>query len=50
MQKEIIRITIKGASGYGSVDKAYEDRLSLTSSSISYEYKPHPYSDCSLQK
>ena len=45
MQKEIIRITIKGASGYGPVDEAYEDRLSLTASSISYEYKPHPYSD-----
>ena len=39
----IIRIVIKGASGYGSVDDAYEDKLTLTPLSISYEYKPHPY-------
>lgn len=41
---DIVRITIKGASGYGSVDDAYEDKITLTSSSISYEYKPHPMS------
>ena len=34
---------IKGASGYGSVDEAYEDKVTITPSSISYEYKPHPY-------
>lgn len=37
----IIKITIKGASGYGPVDEAYEDKITLTDSSISYEYKPH---------
>ena len=42
---EIVRITIKGASGYGPVDMAYEDKITLTDSSISYEYKPHPMSD-----
>ena len=42
---EIARITIKGASGYGPVDMAYEDKITLTSSSISYEYKPHPMSN-----
>ena len=41
---DIIRIIIKGASGYGPVDEAYEDKLVITSSSISYEYKPHPMS------
>lgn len=41
---EIIRVVIKGASGYGFVDDAYEDKVTLTSSSISYEYKPHPLS------
>lgn len=41
---EIIRIVIKGASGYGPVDCAYEDKVTLTPSSISYEYKPHPMS------
>lgn len=42
---EIVRITIKGASGYGPVDMAYEDKVTLTESSISYEYKPHPMSN-----
>lgn len=40
---KIVKIVIKGASGYGSVDDAYEDKVTLTPSSISYEYKPHPY-------
>lgn len=40
---QIIRIVIKGASGYGPVDEAYEDKVTLTPSSISYEYNPHPY-------
>ena len=42
---DIVRITIKGASGYCPVDEAYEDKITLTGSSISYEYKPHPMSD-----
>lgn len=42
---EIVRIVIKGASGYGPVDMAYEDKITLTDSSISYEYKPHPMSN-----
>ena len=42
---EIVRITIKGASGYGPVDMAYEDKVTLTESSVSYEYKPHPMSN-----
>ena len=41
---EIVKIVIKGASGYGSVDEAYEDKVTLTASSISYEYKPHEMS------
>lgn len=40
---QIVRIVIKGASGYGTVDEAYEDKVTLTPSSINYEYKPHPY-------
>ena len=40
---KIIKIVIKGASGYGSVDEAYEDKVTITPSSISYEYTPHPY-------
>ncbi len=41
----IRRITIKGASGYGPIDEAYEDKLTLTADSISYEYRPHPQSE-----
>lgn len=36
----IAKIVIKGCSGYGPYDRAYEDKLTLTSSSIAYEYKP----------
>lgn len=43
--EDIIRIIIKGASGYGPIDEAYEDKIVITSSSISYEYKPHPASN-----
>lgn len=42
---DIVRILIKGGSGYGSIDEAYEDRLVLTASSISYEYKPNTNSN-----
>lgn len=45
---DVIRIIIKGASGYGPVDEAYEDKLVITSSSISYEYKPHPMSQSEM--
>lgn len=42
---KIIKIVIKGASGYGPVDEAYEDKVTLTDCSISYEYKPHEMSE-----
>lgn len=42
---KITKIVIKGASGYGPVDEAYEDKITLTDSSISYEYKPHEMSE-----
>ena len=38
---EITKIVIKGASGYCPVDEAYEDKMTITDSAISYEYKPH---------
>lgn len=41
---DIIKIVLKGASGYGPVNEAYEDKLMLTDSSASYEYKPHEMS------
>ncbi len=41
---EIIKIVIKGTSGYGPIDEAYTDKVTITADSISYEYKPHPQS------
>ena len=41
----IIKIVIKGCSGYGPVDMAYDDKLTLTQTSISYEYKPYMESE-----
>lgn len=38
--KYIVRIVIKGASGYCPADEAYNDKVTLTPGSISYEYKP----------
>ena len=38
---KITRIVIKGASGYCPIDEAYEDKVTLTDCSISYEYKPN---------
>ncbi len=37
---DVIRIVLKGSSGYCCVDEAYEDKITITPSSISYEYKP----------
>lgn len=45
---DIIKIMIKSASGYGPIDDAYEDKITLTDSSISYEYTPHPLSQSEL--
>lgn len=33
---------MKSTPGYCSIDERYEDKLTMTSSSISYEYKPYP--------
>ena len=37
---DIIRIIIKGESGYGPVDEAYSDKVTIDRDSIRYEYKP----------
>lgn len=36
----IAKIVIKGCSGYGPYEEAYEDKLTMTATSIAYEYKP----------
>lgn len=38
--KEIVRITIKGSSGYGPYDEAYEDKITISTDTIRYEYVP----------
>ena len=38
--QDITKIVIKGASGYCCSDEAYNDKLSITSDSIVYEYIP----------
>ena len=38
--KEIIKICIKGESGYGCIEDAYHDRLDIVPDGISYEYIP----------
>ena len=37
---DIIKIVIKGASGYCCSDEAYNDKVTITSDSIAYEYIP----------
>ena len=37
---EIVKITIKGCSGYCCYDDAYDDKLILAPTSISYDYVP----------
>lgn len=37
---EIIKVIIKGESGFGPVDTAYKDRLEITKNAISYEFCP----------
>lgn len=38
--KEIIKIVIKGESGYGPGDEAYKDKVTIEPKGISYEYIP----------
>lgn len=38
--KEIIRICIKGESGYGCIEDAYHDRLVIVPDGMNYEYLP----------
>ena len=37
---DIIRIIIKGGSGYGPVDEAYSDKITINRDSVRYEYEP----------
>ena len=48
--KEIIKIVIKGCSGYCPYEYAYKDKLTLTSGSIAYEYIPEAESTVNLPR
>ena len=39
-KKEIVKIVIKGESGYGPADEAYSDKVTIDQKGISYEYTP----------
>lgn len=38
--KDIIKIVVKGGSGYCRIDEAYNDKITVTPDSIAYEYVP----------
>lgn len=38
--RDIIKIVIKGGSGYGPAEEAYEDKVTIEADKISYEYCP----------
>ncbi len=43
----VVKVVIKGASGYVPLNEAFEDKITITATSISYEYKP--YSESQLK-
>ena len=38
--KRVLRVLIKGNSGYGPIDEAYKDKLTIERSGIRYDYVP----------
>lgn len=42
---DIVRIVIKGSSGYCCFDEAFNDKVTITPESISYEYLPYIETD-----
>ena len=38
--EKIVKIVIKGCSGFCQISEAYEDKVTLTENSFSYEHKP----------
>ena len=47
---EITRIVIKGSSGCCCVDEAFNDKVTITEESISYEYVPYVESESNLKR
>lgn len=38
--EKIVRIAVKGGSGYGPYSEAFEDKVTVTEDGIQYQYKP----------
>jgi hypothetical protein len=47
---DIIRIVITGSSGYGPVDEAYSDKVTIDRDSIRYEYTPVVESEINIYR
>ena len=47
---DIIRIIIKGGSGYVPVDEAFNDKVTIDRDSIRYEYNPVIESEISMPR
>ena len=47
---DIIRFINKGGSGYGPVDEAYSDKVTIDRDSIRYEYEPVVGSDINVPR
>lgn len=47
---DIVRIIIKGGSGYGPVEEAYSDKVTIDRDSIRYEYEPIVESDINVPR
>ncbi len=47
---DIIRIVIKGGSGYGPVDEAFSDKVTIDRVSIRYEYAPVVESEINIPR
>ena len=47
---DIFRIVIKGGSGYGPVDEAFSDKVTIDRDSIRYEYTPVVESEINMPR
>lgn len=47
---DILRIVIKGGSGYGPVDEAFSDKVTIDCDSIRYEYTPVVESEINIPR
>ena len=47
---DIIRIMIKGSAGYGPIEEAYNDKVTISMDSIRYEYRPVIENDVNVNR